>query len=393
MELHALTPATEINLRIEAIRTCMASQGIDAILLTDNANIFYTLGRVVNGWTYIPAAGTPIYFIRRPEGLKGDNVCHIHKPELIPAELEKLGYTLPTKLGLELGTTPYLTIERLKAIFPDAEIADASAVMRCVRAVKTDFELDLLRQSGIKHERVYQRIPHLFHTGMSDIELQIEIERVARLEGCLGQFRISGESMELFMANVLAGNNADNPTPYDFAMGGAGLDPSLPVGADGSIITPGMAVMVDANGNFTGYMTDMTRVYSCGELSSEAVKAHQCSIDICRELEKIGRPGTKASDMYARAVEIVRAAGLERHFMGYTQKAGFIGHGVGIEINELPVIAPRSRDILAEHNVLALEPKFVVPGVGAVGIENTYIVTTDGLEKITNSPEEIIDLQ
>ena len=393
MELHALTPATEINLRIEAIRTCMASQGIDAILLTDNANIFYTLGRVVNGWTYIPAAGTPIYFIRRPEGLKGDNVCHIHKPELIPAELEKLGYTLPTKLGLELGTTPYLTIERLKAIFPDAEIADASAVMRCVRAVKTDFELDLLRQSGIKHERVYQRIPHLFHTGMSDIELQIEIERVARLEGCLGQFRISGESMELFMANVLAGNNADNPTPYDFAMGGARLDPSLPVGADGSIITPGMAVMVDANGNFTGYMTDMTRVYSCGELSSEAVKAHQCSIDICRELEKIGRPGTKASDMYARAVEIVRAAGLERHFMGYTQKAGFIGHGVGIEINELPVIAPRSRDILAEHNVLALEPKFVVPGVGAVGIENTYIVTTDGLEKITNSPEEIIDLQ
>ena len=393
MELHALTPATEINLRIEAIRTCMASQGIDAILLTDNANIFYTLGRVVNGWTYIPAAGTPIYFIRRPEGLKGDNVCHIHKPELIPAELEKLGYTLPTKLGLELGTTPYLTIERLKAIFPDAEIADASAVMRCVRAVKTDFELDLLRQSGIKHERVYQRIPHLFHTGMSDIELQIEIERVARLEGCLGQFRISGESMELFMANVLAGNNADNPTPYDFAMGGAGLDPSLPVGADGSIITPGMAVMVDANGNFTGYMTDMTRVYSCGELSSEAVKAHQCSIDICRELEKIGRPGTKASDMYARAVEIVRAAGLERHFMVYTQKAGFIGHGVGIEINELPVIAPRSRDILAEHNVLALEPKFVVPGVGAVGIENTYIVTTDGLEKITNSPEEIIDLQ
>ncbi len=393
MELHALTPATEINLRIEAIRTCMASQGIDAILLTDNANIFYTLGRVVNGWTYIPAAGTPIYFIRRPEGLKGDNVCHIHKPELIPAELAKLGYTLPTKLGLELGTTPYLTIERLKAIFPDAEIADASAVMRCMRAVKTDFELDLLRQSGIKHERVYQRIPHLFHTGMSDIELQIEIERVARLEGCLGQFRISGESMELFMANVLAGNNADNPTPYDFAMGGAGLDPSLPVGADGSIITPGMAVMVDANGNFTGYMTDMTRVYSCGELSSEAVKAHQCSIDICRELEKIGRPGTKASDMYARAVEIVRAAGLERHFMGYTQKAGFIGHGVGIEINELPVIAPRSRDILAEHNVLALEPKFVVPGVGAVGIENTYIVTTDGLEKITNSPEEIIDLQ
>ncbi len=79
--------------------------------------------------------------------------------------------------------------------------------------------------------------------------------------------------------------------------------------------------------------------------------------------------------------------------MGYTQKAGFIGHGVGIEINELPVIAPRSRDILQENNVLALEPKFVVPGVGAVGIENTYIVTSGGLERITDSPEDIISLE
>ncbi|WP_290145134.1 M24 family metallopeptidase, partial [Muribaculum intestinale] len=111
------------------------------------------------------------------------------------------------------------------------------------------------------------------------------------------------------------------------------------------------------------------------------------------ELEKMGRPGTKASDMYEKAIETVKAAGLERHFMGYTQKAGFIGHGVGIEINELPVIAPRSRDILQEHNVLALEPKFVVPGVGAVGIENTYIVTSGGLERITDSPEDIISLE
>ena len=265
--------------------------------------------------------------------------------------------------------------------------------MRSARAVKTDFELQMLRRSGIKHTMVYSRIPHLYRTGMTDIELQIEIERVSRLEGCLGQFRIAGDSMELFMANVLAGDNADNPTPYDFAMGGAGLDPSIPVGADGSIIKPGDAVMVDANGNFTGYMTDMTRVFSCGELKEEAMRAHRCSIDICRALEKEGVPGAKASELYETAMRIVTEAGLERYFMGYTQKAGFIGHGVGIEINELPVIAPRSRDVLKEHNVIALEPKFVVPGVGAVGIENTYIVTADGLQRITDAPEDIINLE
>lgn len=393
MELHALTPVDEISRRISKIQSMIADRAIDAILITDNTNIYYTLGRVISGWVYIPAKGNPIYFVRRPEGLKGDNVRYIHKPELIPAELASLGYTLPGTLGLELAVTPYLTIERLKAVFPECAIADASKIMREARAVKTDFELVQLRQSGVKHSRVYSRIPHIFHPGMTDIELQIEIERISRLEGCLGQFRISGDSMELFMANVLAGNNADNPTPYDFAMGGAGLDPSLPVGADGSIIKPGMSVMVDANGNFTGYMTDMTRVFSYGDLTEEAMRAHRCSIDICRQLEKMGRPGAKASDMYEKAIEIVKAAGLERLFMGYTQKAGFIGHGVGIEINELPVIAPRSRDILQEHNVIALEPKFVVPGVGAVGIENTYIVTSGGLECITGSPEDIISLE
>ncbi len=78
--------------------------------------------------------------------------------------------------------------------------------------------------------------------------------------------------------------------------------------------------------------------------------------------------------------------------MGHRQHAAFVGHGLGIEINELPVIAPRSRDILEEGNMVALEPKFVIPEVGAVGIENTYYITSAGVEKLTNAPEEIIPL-
>ena len=87
-----------------------------------------------------------------------------------------------------------------------------------------------------------------------------------------------------------------------------------------------------------------------------------------------------------------KEAGLEEYFMGLKQKAGFIGHGVGIEVNEMPVIAPRSRDILEAGNVIALEPKFVIPSVGAVGIENTYVVRDNGLECLTNAPEEIAEL-
>ena len=106
----------------------------------------------------------------------------------------------------------------------------------------------------------------------------------------------------------------------------------------------------------------------------------------------MGTPGVEAKALYNRAIEIVNEEGLADLFMGHRQKAGFIGHGVGIEINESPVIAPRSRDILAVGNVIALEPKFVIPGIGAVGIENTYVVTEQGMVSITLAPEEIISL-
>ena len=177
-------------------------------------------------------------------------------------------------------------------------------------------------------------------------------------------------------------------------MGGAGADPSLPVGADGTILRPGMTVMVDVNGNYTGYMTDMTRTFVLGDISEQALRAHQLSIDICNAVAQEGRPGVKASALYEKAMEMAREAGLEQYFMGHRQHAGFIGHGVGIEINEMPVIAPRSRDILAAGNVIAVEPKFVIPGIGAVGIENTYVVREDApMQCLTNAPVQLISFE
>lgn len=378
----------EYTLRLGRIRHEMASCKADAILLSDNANIYYLTGRVFAGYAYIPLKGEPIYFVRRPVELDGDGVVYIRKPEEIT---ESIGMTPPATIGLEMDVLPYSTVTRLLKVFPEAEGVNASPMMRAVRAVKTPVALQMLRESGAKQTRVYMRIPGLFHEGMSDYELQTAIEYLSRQQGCLGQFRISGDSMELYMGNILAGENADAPSPYDFAMGGAGMDPSLPVGADGTLIAHGTTVMVDVNGNYNGYMTDMTRVFSLGSIDPLAGKAHKCSIDIHRALCDMMRPGTPAKALWEKAEEIVNQADLKPYYMGHRQHAGFIGHGVGIEINELPVIAPRSRDVIQEHNVIALEPKFVIPHVGAVGIENTYIVHADHVECITTAPEEIID--
>ena len=383
----------EFNLRLSKIRASMKVMGLTNALISSNANLYYITGRVYSGYALITLDHDPVFFVKRPVHLQGERMVGIHKPENILQSLADMGIMLDGTLGLELNRSPYNTVMRLKKALNAATLTDAGSMMAVTRAVKTPVQIEMLKESGLRHAAVYQRVPELFRDDMSDVELQVEIEHELRMHGCLGQFRIAGEDMELFMGNLLAGDNADSPSPYDFAMGGAGVDFSLPVGADGTLIHPGMTVMVDMCGNFTGYMTDMTRTFRCGKISRIPTDAHKLSIDICHELQRLGTPGAEAKALYEVAAKMAKDAGMEHLFMGHRQHAGFVGHGIGIEVNELPVLAPKSRDILQPGNVIAIEPKFVVPGTGAVGIENTYVVRESGeMECITNCSEELIEL-
>lgn len=389
-QLQLLEP-DDLALRLDRLDFIMGVTGTDTVVVCSNANLYYLCGRVFCGFIlYHRGSRRPVYFVRRPVTLTGIDIVPIHKPEQIAEHLDAFGLQPLGLTALETESRSYAQTMRLAKALGLEKFTDADSIFRRVRAVKTPAEIKRIKYSAECQERVYREIPRLYREGMSDIELQIEIEHASRLEGCLGLFRVAGNEMELFMANILAGDNADTPSPYDFAMGGAGADPSLPVGADGTIITPGQSVMVDANGNYSGYMTDMTRTFAPTPLPDEAMRAHQLSIDICKELAQMGRNGVAASMLYEKAVSMVEEAGLQDYFMGHRQHAGFIGHGVGIEINELPVISPRSRDILESGNIIALEPKFVIPHVGAVGIENTYLVNEDGpMTCLTNADEQI----
>lgn len=388
-DIFNLLPAEDLNEKLSRIRENMLAEGLDSILIGSNVNKYYLTGRVFSGFIFI-SPQIAKWFVRRPAHFTGPDVVTIRKVENIAEHID--GGTTGN-IGFELNTLPYNTILRYAKAFGAANFGNADTILSKVRSVKTDYEVGLIKKSSDRLGEVYRRVPNLFRNGMTDVELQIEIEKESRLNGCLGIFRIDGQEMEFHMGNVLVGDNADSPSPYDFAMGGAGADPSLPVGADGSKIKKGNTVMVDTNGNFTGYMTDMTRTFTFGEVSEKAVRAQQLSIDICRRIAAEGRPGVPASRLYEIAFQMARDAGLERNFMGHNSQAGFVGHGVGIVINELPVLAPRSKDILCKNNVIAVEPKFVIEGVGAVGIENTYVVTESGMKCLTDgAPEHFVPL-
>ncbi len=376
----------EIKSRVGAIAQAIAAQGIDAMLLAGNMDLYYTSGRVFNGFTYITAGGDVHYYVRRPVGYaSAPGVTYVRKPELIPAHLGRL----PGTITMMADTMPHAQWERMSKAFAGATMVDGSAIMRQLRSVKTPMEQQFLLESARRHVAVYKQVPQLYKPGMTDLELEIEIERAVRQQGSIGFVRCHGDAMEMFMGSLLVGDNADVPSPYDFAMGGAGINLSQPVGASGTVIKPGNSIMVDMGMNYAGYMTDMTRTFALGELPPKALIAHNLSIAVNHELARVGHDGMMARDLYDLALKMSRTAGMEPYFMGHRQQAGFVGHGLGLETNEAPVLSPRSRDVLRTGQVVAIEPKYVLPGVGAVGIENTYIVTPDHLECITCMPEQL----
>lgn len=384
--------AQDLKIRCQRVQKAMESMNIEGCILTTAVNVFYMTGMVYNGYFYLPVEGKPIHFVKRPEGVPFDNTVYIRKPEQIAEGLQDKGIALPKSILMETDVVSFGECMRLLNTFGLREAANASVLLRKIRSVKTDFEVEQIRLCARKHEAVYQLIPSVYREGMTDVELQIEIERLMRLHGSLGLFRSYGENMDIYMGSLLVGENAEAPSPFDFALGGAGTSPVLPLGASGEKIRKGNTIMVDMAGNYTPWMTDMTRVFSADKTLDLAYRAHQASIDINNRIMDMAKPGIGCAELYNTAMEMVAQNNLEAYFMGTKQQAKFVGHGVGLEINEPPVLTPRSKEILEPNIVFALEPKFVIPEVGAVGIENTYLVTEDGLEKLTIFEENIIEL-
>lgn len=384
---------SELIQRRDKIRDLMFKEGIDAALIATNVNLIYTYGQVVSGYLYLPLHAPARLFVKRPASLTGEHIHPIRKPEQLPELLAQCGLPLPTRLMLEGDELSFSEYQRLAACFPNTEVLPCgSRLIRQARSVKTLWEIETFRRSAQAHAAAYSVIPQLYQTGMSDVQLSIEVERAMRQQGCLGIFRVFGQSMEVFMGSVLSGDNAQEASPYDFALGGKGVDGSIPGGACGRTIAQGESVMVDMGGNFFGYMCDMSRVFSVGKLPQQANDAHQCCLDIQEEVAAAAKPGISCESLYQLAIDRVTKAGFADCFMGTKQQAKFIGHGIGLEINEAPVLAPRIKQELEPGMVFALEPKIVVPGVGPVGIENSWAVMAEGVEKLTKAPEEIIDL-
>ena len=382
----------ELELKWRRIQQAMRQEEADGCLLTMNMNLYYVSGQVFNGYFYLPAEGRPYWFVKRLTVPETNQVHVIRKPEQMPELFRDLNLAMPRKLLLEEDELSYNECIRLQHVFRAEATGNASALIRHIRMIKTPWEIEQMRISARRHEAVYREIPACYRPGMRDVELQIEIEKRMRMHGSLGYFRAFGSNMDIFMGSLLAGENAGEPSPFDFALGGKGIHASGPLGANGTLLREGTTVMADMSGNYTAYQTDMTRVFSIGKLPDRAYRVHRVALEIRARMERTAKPGVSCAELYRDALAMAGQEGLKDCFMGTHLQAKFVGHGVGLEINELPVLTTRSKDILQPGMTFAFEPKFVLAGIGAVGIENTFLVTDSGVEKMTLLDENIIEL-
>ena len=382
----------ELELKWRRIQQAMRQEEADGCLLTMNMNLYYVSGQVFNGYFYLPAEGRPYWFVKRLTVPETYQVHVIRKPEQMPELFRDLNLAMPRKLLLEADELSYNEYIRLQHVFRAEATGNASALIRHIRMIKTPWEIEQMRISARRHEAVYREIPACYRPGMRDVELQIEIEKRMRMHGSLGYFRAFGSNMDIFMGSLLAGENAGEPSPFDFALGGKGIHASGPLGANGTLLREGTTVMADMSGNYTAYQTDMTRVFSIGKLPDRAYRVHRVALEIQARMERTAKPGVSCAELYRDALAMAGQEGLKDCFMGTHLQAKFVGHGVGLEINELPVLTTRSKDILQPGMTFAFEPKFVLAGIGAVGIENTFLVTDSGVEKMTLLDENIIEL-
>ncbi|OPZ78259.1 MAG: Xaa-Pro dipeptidase [Actinobacteria bacterium ADurb.Bin444] len=172
-----------------------------------------------------------------------------------------------------------------------------------------------------------------------------------------------------------------------------GLTPAVAQGAGRRAIRRGEPLVMDLSGGVHGYLSDQTRVFSVGPLAGEFRDAYQ----VCRDIQAliVGSliPGAGCGDLYAMALKEATRHGLAANFMGEAPyQVSFIGHGVGLEIDELPYLARGNPALLEVGNVVAIEPKLVFPGRGAVGVENTWLVTESEPEALTFTSDEIIEV-
>jgi len=384
-------PKEELNRRIRALQRRMESGEIDGALIVQNADLFYFTGTVPQGHLFVPSSGEPILLVRRiAERIRSeselDNIIPIGGMRELPGMLADLGHPRLKIIGMELDVLPFNIYLRYLDVMKPAEIVDIWPSIQAVRAVKSDYEIGLMKEVASLSDFMVTTCRNNLKEGLTDIELAAMIEAAARTRGHQGFVRTRGFNQEVYWGHLMSGPDAAALNFVESTTGGYGLSNAFPHGAGWRAIKRREPVIFDLLASMYGYCVDQTRTLSIGPLPNKFDDAYKVSSEIHYKLGSMIQPGTSVGELFSEAQRMAESHHLGEYFLGYgNRRLGFCGHGIGVELDEYPVIAKGGKVLLASGMVIAIEPKFNFPGEGVVGVEDTFVVTDKGSQRLTNA--------
>jgi Xaa-Pro dipeptidase len=390
-----ITPESEISDRISRFQKILQREEIKAAVIVQLIDRFYFSGTIQDGVLIIPAEGDSRYLCRRSvERARTESPLQIvpfKSFKEVPLSLENLGALHAARLGLELDVIPAALYQRFSSLVQGADWVDMGPLVREVRAIKSPYEIERIRAAGVQVGKVVDTAREALVEGMREVEFASILEKRARELGHQGILRMRGFNQELFYGHIFSGPDAAVISHLDAPLGGKGMNPSLAQGAGLRTIRREEPVVVDFVGNVGGYLIDQTRIMVIGDLDDEVEEGFGQARTIADAVVSAAVPGVLWSGLWEVATMTARDLGVTDRFMGPEgQQVRFVGHGIGLEVDEYPFLAPRLDLELEAGMIFALEPKIFHPGVGISGIEDTYLVTDNGLERLTVTEREII---
>ena len=383
----------EVEQRIIRLQQALRTKGIDGALLIYPIDVYYFSGTRQNATLWVPAEGTPRLLVRKSlSRAKEESLIEATEPFPASKEFPNLFGEEIRTIGITFDVLPVQQYNYYAKLLPGRDFVDIAGINRELRSVKSAWELDRMRASGAALSAVFEQVPRFLKAGMREVDLAAEFEYRLRKAGGEGYVRMRAFNQELFQGLAVSAT-AGHPGFFDGPVTGRGLSAASPHGASTAEIIANAPVLIDYTGVFDGYIVDMTRMFVVGTLAPELERAFATARAIQDHLVNNLKPGAVCEELFFKAAEMADAAGLGQNFMGAPgENAKFVGHGVGLELDEFPVLAQGFKAPLQAGQTIAIEPKFVLPGLGVIGIENTFSVSERGGEKITPLADDVVYL-
>jgi Xaa-Pro aminopeptidase len=390
-------PLTELNDRLSRFKERMNHFCPDWELsvITGLIPQYYFTGTMQDGLLLIPRCRDPVFWVRQSYERAGEES---HFPDIrkmrsyrdIAADMVKL----PSTVYVETTSMTLAQQERLKKYLPFVVMRSLDEQLAAVRAVKSRYELSLAEHSGEIHRHVLEEcVPDMLTEGIDEVAFGCDLYSLMVHKGHQGVVRFSTAN-EMLLGQIAFGTSSLNPTFVNSAGGISGMHPSTPLmGSRMKQLQKGDLVFVDIGCGYRGYQTDKTQTYMFGKgIPEDAIAWHEQCVDIQDFIVSRLKPGEIPSAIYRDVMAELRPEFLD-NFMGYGKhKVRFLGHGIGLWIDEYPVIAEGFDEPLQEGMVLAVEPKKGIPEVGMVGIENTFVVSPQGGRPLTGRSRGLIEV-